>query len=66
MPDGVNADDLRKVVLDDHDVVLAGAYGELTGKMFRIGHLGYVTPEEIEDMLERDRGVTYQKVGIGA
>ena len=51
MPDGVNADDLRKVVLDDHDVVLAGAYGELTGKMFRIGHLGYVTPEEIEDML---------------
>ena len=28
MPDGVNADDLRKVVLDDHDVVLAGAYGE--------------------------------------
>ena len=65
MPDGVNADDLRKVVLDDHDVVLAGAYGELTGKMFRIGHLGYVTPEEIEDMLGAIKE-SLPKVGIGA
>ena len=65
MPDGVNADDLRKVVLDDHDVVLAGAYGELTGKMFRIGHLGFVTPEEIEDMLGAVKA-SLPKVGIGA
>ena len=52
-------------VLDDHDVVLAGAYGELTGKMFRIGHLGYVTPEEIEDMLGAVKA-SLPKVGIGA
>ena len=50
-PAGVDADNLRSVVLKNHDVVLAGAYGELKGKMFRIGHLGYVTPEEINEML---------------
>lgn len=64
MPDSVDADDLRKVVLEDHNVVLAGAYGELTGKMFRIGHLGYVTPEEIEDMLGAIKA-SLPKVGIG-
>ena len=63
-PDGVNADDLRKAVLDDHDVVLAGAYGELTGKMFRIGHLGYVEPQEIEEMLEAVEA-SLSKVGVG-
>ena len=46
-------------------MVLAGAYGELTGKMFRIGHLGYVTPEEIEDMLGAVKA-SLPKVGIGA
>lgn len=63
MPEGVNADDLRKVVLDDHDVVLAGAYGELTGKMFRIGHLGYVEPREIEQMLEAVKA-SLRRVGV--
>ena len=38
-------------MLKNHDVVLAGAYGELKGKMFRIGHLGYVTADEINEML---------------
>jgi len=63
MPDGIDADKLRKFVLDDHKVVLAGAYGELTGKMFRIGHLGYVTPGEIEDMLKAIR-LSLPKVGF--
>ena len=61
-PDGVNADDLRKIVLTDHKVVLAGAYGELTGKMFRIGHLGMVKREEIQDMLDAI-GASLPKVG---
>ena len=51
-PEGVDADQLRAVVLEDHDVVLAGGYGAQAGKIFRIGHLGYVTPAEIQDMLD--------------
>jgi aspartate aminotransferase-like enzyme len=64
MPEGVDADELRKHVLQDHNVVLAGAYGELTGKMFRIGHLGYVSTEEIEQMLDAIKA-SLPKVGIG-
>ena len=52
VPDRVDADELRAVVREEHDVVLAGAYGELAGKMFRIGHLGYVTRDEIQDLLD--------------
>jgi len=33
-------------------VVLAGGQGKLTGKVFRVGHLGSVTLEEIVDALE--------------
>lgn len=63
MPDGVDADELRKHVLQDHNVVLAGAYGELKGKMFRIGHLGYVSTEEIEQMLDAIKA-SLPKVGF--
>ena len=51
-PDGVDADTLRAVMRDEHDVILAGGYGAQAGKIFRIGHLGYVTPAEIQDMLD--------------
>ena len=55
VPVGVDADDLRAIVRERHDVVLAGAYGELTGKMFRVGHMGYVTEAEIQHMLDAVR-----------
>ena len=51
VPAGMDADELRIAVHKDYDVVLAGAYGELTGKMFRIGHLGKVESKEISEML---------------
>ncbi len=40
LPDGHNADALRKVVLDRYDMSLGQGLGRLTGKIFRIGHLG--------------------------
>jgi aspartate aminotransferase-like enzyme len=33
--------------IKSHGVVLAGGQGKLTGKIFRLGHLGSVTVEEI-------------------
>ncbi len=50
-PEGMNANDLRKLVKKNHNVVLAGAQGALDGKVFRIGHLGYVTDEDIDATL---------------
>ena len=49
-PEGVDANKLRDVMRDEHDTVLAGGQSKLAGKIFRIGHLGFVTDEEIDDV----------------
>ena len=41
-PEGMNANDIIKGMLRDFNVVVAGGQGKLKGKIFRIGHLGYV------------------------
>ncbi|MBB3897070.1 pyridoxal-phosphate-dependent aminotransferase family protein [Roseococcus suduntuyensis] len=40
MPEGHNADDLRRVALERFNVSLGGGLGKLGGRVFRIGHLG--------------------------
>ena len=40
MPEGQNADALRKVALERFNLSLGGGLGPLGGKVFRIGHLG--------------------------
>jgi alanine-glyoxylate transaminase/serine-glyoxylate transaminase/serine-pyruvate transaminase len=40
MPDGHNADELRRTILDAYDMSLGTGLGQLAGKVFRIGHLG--------------------------
>ena len=40
MPEGYDADALRKVILDRFDMSLGTGLGKLKGKIFRIGHLG--------------------------
>jgi alanine-glyoxylate transaminase / serine-glyoxylate transaminase / serine-pyruvate transaminase len=41
MPVGHDADALRKTILERYDMSLGMGLGKLTGKIFRIGHLGY-------------------------
>ncbi|WP_104104859.1 alanine--glyoxylate aminotransferase family protein [Arthrobacter sp. 08Y14] len=40
VPDGFNADDLRATILDRFDMSLGAGLSKLSGKVFRIGHLG--------------------------
>jgi alanine-glyoxylate transaminase / serine-glyoxylate transaminase / serine-pyruvate transaminase len=40
MPDGHDADRLRKLILDTFDMSLGTGLGKLAGRAFRIGHLG--------------------------
>ncbi|MDF1793833.1 MAG: aminotransferase class V-fold PLP-dependent enzyme [Thalassobaculaceae bacterium] len=40
MPDGHDADAVRKVILDKFDMSLGAGLGKVKGRMFRIGHLG--------------------------
>jgi alanine-glyoxylate transaminase / serine-glyoxylate transaminase / serine-pyruvate transaminase len=41
MPEGHNADAFRKVTLERFNLSLGQGLGRLSGKVFRIGHLGY-------------------------
>ncbi|HSA82476.1 MAG TPA: aminotransferase class V-fold PLP-dependent enzyme [Geminicoccaceae bacterium] len=40
MPDGEDADALRRVILERFDLSLGNGLGKLAGRVFRIGHLG--------------------------
>ena len=46
-PDGISADDVRKKMKDDFGITLANGQDDLKGKIFRIGHLGYVDPKDV-------------------
>ncbi len=41
VPDGSDADALRKLILDKFDMSLGTGLGKVAGKVFRIGHLGH-------------------------
>jgi aspartate aminotransferase-like enzyme len=46
-PDGLDAEVLRKKVKDRYDILLAGGQDHLKGKVFRIGHLGFVCDRDV-------------------
>ena len=41
-PETIGANKIRKVMLDEFNIALAGGQQSLEGTVFRIGHLGYV------------------------
>ena len=43
----IDAEQLRKAVKDDHSILLAGGQDHLKGKVFRIGHLGFVCDRDV-------------------
>ena len=52
VPDDVDCDRLLAIVREEYGVVLAAGQGAQKGKVFRIGHMGRVTPEEIQETLD--------------
>ncbi len=47
MPNGVDAEKIRSVMKKRFDIALAGGQDHLKGKIFRIGHLGFVSDRDI-------------------
>ncbi|MEM0980474.1 MAG: alanine--glyoxylate aminotransferase family protein [Cyanobacteria bacterium P01_H01_bin.58] len=47
MPQSVEAEKIRSIMKKDFDIALAGGQDHLKGKIFRIGHLGYVGDRDI-------------------
>lgn len=50
-PDGLDVKKLRQIMKDEHQIVLAGGQQRLDGKIFRIGHLGWVSEGDIESVM---------------
>jgi aspartate aminotransferase-like enzyme len=42
VPDGVDGKSLTKRLRDEYGLTIAGGQGKIAGKIFRVGHLGYV------------------------
>ena len=72
VPEGVDAAELLRMMREEHGVVLGGGQGPVEGRIFRIGHMGYTTPEEIQQVLDAladalpGGGETDSGVGEGA
>jgi len=52
VPEGVDGRALTKLLREEYDTVLGGGQQHLAGKIFRIGHLGYVQVADIEAVIE--------------
>jgi aspartate aminotransferase-like enzyme len=52
VPAGVEWPKLYHLLQDEYDTLIEGGQGPLAGKIFRIGHLGWVTEKDITDTIE--------------
>lgn len=51
VPEGVNDVNVRKWLMAEHGIEIAGGFGPLTGKVFRIGTMGFGSSEENVQLL---------------
>jgi aspartate aminotransferase-like enzyme len=65
VPDGFDGKILLRTLRDQYGVVLAGGQDKLEGKIFRIGHMGWVEESQIDDVLNALAG-TLNSVRPGA
>ncbi len=54
VPQGVDEAKVRSSLLNEHGIEIAGGFGPLAGKIFRIGLMGpLATPEHVDDFLKK-------------
>ncbi len=47
VPEGLNAPDIVRTMLDKHGAIIAGGQGEFKQRLFRIGHIGFFDRSDI-------------------
>jgi aspartate aminotransferase-like enzyme len=57
MPPEVDSAGFMNLVRSNQNVVLAGGQGKLSGKVFRIGHLGHVSVADIDEVIQAIKAV---------
>ena len=48
---GLDVKKLVQILREEHKIVLSGGQQSLDGKIFRIGHLGWVTEDDIKGVI---------------
>jgi aspartate aminotransferase-like enzyme len=61
-PKGVDDDEFRDIMSDEHDVVITGGLGPLKGKILRLGSMGNVTEADIQKTVDA-MAKTFSKLG---
>jgi aspartate aminotransferase-like enzyme len=51
--DGLDTKKMNKILREEHQVILSGGQQKLDGKIFRIGHLGWVTEDDIKVVISK-------------
>jgi aspartate aminotransferase-like enzyme len=51
-PEGKDAQEVVKHLIEEHGMRIAGGQEPMKGKLFRIGHMGYYTDADILDVVE--------------
>jgi len=51
-PSGVDVKGLLQILREDYNIILSGGQQRLEGKIFRIGHLGWVTENDMGEVLK--------------
>lgn len=51
-PEGLDVKKLLRILREEYNTVLAGGQQRLEGKIFRIGHLGYVAEDDIDAVIK--------------
>ncbi|MDE2802033.1 MAG: alanine--glyoxylate aminotransferase family protein [Chloroflexota bacterium] len=52
VPEGVELSKLRGLMRTERNVVMAGGQGPLSNSIFRIGHMGYITEDDVADVMD--------------
>jgi len=50
LPEGISDEALLGMLRDEFDIIAAEGRGVLAGKVFRIGHMGFVSTDDIDDV----------------
>lgn len=67
LPEGYDADNLRKTILDEYNMSLGASFRKVKGKVFRIGHLGDLNEIMLMGVLSGvEMGLTKAKVPFKA
>jgi len=51
VPDGLDSKKMLKILREEHQVMLSGGQQRLDGKIFRIGHLGWIREDDIKQVI---------------